>query len=163
MIDMVEFKEIMEMNVEKIIDDLQTYVKEYREKRDFILKKYRDELPECPKCDLEIKAIKPAYLKLIVNKKTALVSIASNKYHECYSLDIDEEGDYFAIAFISMDMLEEYFTHFQYEFAGREDCARHYYGNFKNFMRELTSVIISGMLATDEFGGNGKIEEVITL
>ena len=52
---------------------------------------------------------------------------------------------------------------FGHEFAGRDDCARHYYGNFKSFMRNLTSVIMEGMLATAMFGGNGKIEKVVTL
>ena len=60
-------------------------------------------------------------------------------------------------------ILDQYFIHFGHEFAGRDDCARHYYGNFKSFMRDLTSVIMEGMLATAMFGGNGKIEKVVTL
>lgn len=163
MFDITEFKETMELNIEKVIDDLQYQVKEYRNKRDSINEKYKNEDPECPERDLELEEVKPAYLKLVVNKKTAVVSIASNELHECYSLDVDEEGNYFAIAFISMETLEEYFTHFQYEFAGRDECARHYCGNFKSFMRNLTSVIMEGMLATTLFGGNGAIDKVTTL
>ena len=163
MFDIAEFKETMELNIEKVIDELQYQVKEYRNKRDSINEKYKNEDPECPERDLELEEVKPAYLKLIVNKKTAVVSIASNELHECYSLDVDEEGNYFAIAFISMDILDQYFIHFAYEFAGRDDCARHYYGNFKSFMSCLTSVIMEGMLATAMFGGNGKTEKVVTL
>ena len=163
MFDITEFKEMMELNIEKVIDDLQFQVKEYRKKQDLINEKYKNEDPECPERDLELEEVKPAYLKLVVNKKTAVVSIASNELHECYSLDVDEEGNYFAIAFISMETLEEYFTHFQYEFAGRDECARHYCGNFKSFMRNLTSVIMEGMLATTLFGGNGEIDKVTTL
>lgn len=162
MFDITEFKETMELNIEKVIDGLQYQVKEYRNKRDSINEKYENEDPVCPERDLEIKEVKPAYLKLVVNKKTAVVSIASNELHECYSLLV-EEGNYFAIASISMDRLEEYFTHFGYEFAGRDDCARHYCGNFKSFMGRLTGVIMEGMLATAMFGGNGKIEKVVTL
>lgn len=161
--DITEFKKMVGINIEKVIDDLQFQVKEYRKKQDLINEKYKNEDPECPERDLELEEVKPAYLKLVVNKKTAVVSIASNELHECYSLDVDEEGNYFAIAFISMDILDQYFTHFQYEFAGRDDCACHYYGNFKSFMSRLTGVIMEGMLATTMFGGNGKMEKVETL
>ena len=163
MFNIIEFKEMVGINMEKVIDDLQYQLKEYRNKRDLINEKYKNEAPECPERDLEMQAVEPSYLKLIVNKKTAIVSIASHPSHECYALDKDEEGNYFAIAFISMDILDQYFIHFGHEFAGRDDCARHYYGNFKSFMRDLTSVIMEGMLATAMFGGNGKIEKVVTL
>ena len=156
--DITEFKEMVGINIEKVIDGLQFQVKEYRKKQDLINEKYKNEGPECPERDLEMQAVEPSYLKLIVNKKTAIVSIASHPSHECYALDKDEEGNYFAVAFVSMDILDQYFIHFSYEFAGRDECARHYCGNFKSFMGRLTGVIMDGMLATTMFGGNGEID-----
>ena len=161
--DITEFKEMVGINIEKVIDGLQFQVKEYRKKQDLINEKYKNEGPECPERDLEMQAVEPSYLKLIVNKKTAIVSIASHPSHECYALDKDEEGNYFAVAFVSMDILDQYFIHFSYEFAGRDECARHYCGNFKSFMGRLTGVIMEGMLATTMFGGNGEIDKVTTL